>query len=177
MRALNRTERKVAVSNSTKASGPREIRKISSKDCWPLRLKLLRPGQSIETVQFEGDDWPGSLHLGAFMRLQGDETPCVGVLSLIARNELFEKSSKEFQLRGMAVEPSLQGQGVGAELLAEGIRWAKETGIHMIWCNARTPVLNFYRKFGFASEGEEFDIPLGGPHYRMRWGRETKVPD
>ena len=37
----------------------------------------------------------------------------------------------------------------------------------MVWCNARTPARGFYERYGFVAEGEEFELPDIGPHFRM----------
>jgi predicted GNAT family N-acyltransferase len=37
----------------------------------------------------------------------------------------------------------------------------------LLWCNARTPAVRFYQKQGWTPVGEEFDVPLAGPHVRM----------
>jgi predicted GNAT family N-acyltransferase len=67
----------------------------------------------------------------------------------------------------MATLPSQRGRGLGAELLASCLTHAREHGGRRVWCNARTPVLGFYERFGFAADGEEFDIPDLGPHVVM----------
>jgi hypothetical protein len=36
-----------------------------------------------------------------------------------------------------------------------------------VWCNARSPVVGFYAREGFATEGEEFVLPSIGPHFLM----------
>jgi hypothetical protein len=36
-----------------------------------------------------------------------------------------------------------------------------------VWCNARTPAAGFYGRAGFATEGEEFELPSIGPHFLM----------
>jgi len=37
----------------------------------------------------------------------------------------------------------------------------------MLWFNARTVAVPFYEKHGFATRGDEFEIPGVGPHYVM----------
>jgi hypothetical protein len=36
-----------------------------------------------------------------------------------------------------------------------------------LWCNARSPATEFYRKHGWQIIGDEFVIPTAGPHYKM----------
>jgi GNAT superfamily N-acetyltransferase len=68
----------------------------------------------------------------------------------------------------MAVDTDVQGQGVGAKVLALVHEVAKAQGYSAIWCNARTSALGFYTKQGWECLSEEFDIPDVGPHYKMQ---------
>ena len=71
------------------------------------------------------------------------------------------------QLRGMAVDPGYQKCGLGGRLLAEIERVAVESGVGLIWANARTPAAEFYRKNGWEIVSEMFEIPTAGPHFKM----------
>lgn len=127
-----------------------------------LRARVLRPGRPPGESRFAGDDDPGTIHLGAFI-----EGRCVGIATLVPE--------KGIRLRGMAVEPALQGQGIGAALVWRMQAIAQEAN-QELWCNARVPAVGFYEKLGWRTEGEPFDIPTVGPHYVMRWrpsARET----
>jgi hypothetical protein len=37
----------------------------------------------------------------------------------------------------------------------------------LAWCNARAGSFGFYERFGFRRDGEPFELPDIGPHYRM----------
>ena len=41
-------------------------------------------------------------------------------------------------------------------------------GCDVLWCNARSAAANFYRNLGFEVFSDEFDVPLYGPHYKMK---------
>lgn len=43
----------------------------------------------------------------------------------------------------------------------------KDKKVAIVWCNARVVALDFYRKLGFKTKGNEFDIPLIGGNYIM----------
>jgi GNAT superfamily N-acetyltransferase len=68
----------------------------------------------------------------------------------------------------MAVDPSMQGTGVGRLVLAEGMNAARESGSSLLWANARTSALGFYERMGWKVIGEEFIATDSGlPHYPM----------
>lgn len=120
-----------------------------------LRLAVLRPGQPSEAAVWALDDDPESVHLGAFL-----DGCCVGIASVVPEDR--------WRLRGMAVEPSLRGAGIGAALVAELQSRFGAAG-RPLWCNARTTAAGFYVRLGFVIEGEPFDVPGIGPHVVMRW--------
>ena len=61
------------------------------------------------------------------------------------------------QLKQMAVADGRQGKGVGSRLLAFAEAWARRGGYGMIILNARIGVEDFYKRHGYAAEGEPFD--------------------
>ncbi|MCU1377448.1 MAG: GCN5-related N-acetyltransferase, partial [Acidimicrobiales bacterium] len=89
-----------------------------------LRGRVLREGRTHEG--FPEDDQPGTFHLVA--RLDGR---VVGVASFIPRGDDL------WQLRGMAVEPDVQGHGVGRAVLAAGIERLRVAGARRLWANGR----------------------------------------
>jgi GNAT superfamily N-acetyltransferase len=134
------------------------VRRLTADDTpalHDLRLRILRPGLPPDAAIFPGDEQPTTIHLGAFI-----ESRCVGVLTLTRNNGL--------QLRGMAVDSTLQKRGVGAALLTEAHQVATAEGFSEIWCNARTSAIGFYERNGWRKEGLEFVITGVGPHYIMR---------
>ena len=72
-----------------------------------------------------------------------------------------------YKLRGMAIQPRSQRSGIGQALALACIAFAKENGAEILWCNARTCAIGFYRKLGFEILGGEIQIPDVGPHFRM----------
>jgi predicted GNAT family N-acyltransferase len=66
----------------------------------------------------------------------------------------------------MAVLPEWRGKGVGTALLSHLIEDAREQGMNQLVLNAQTSACDFYRRFHFEAEGEEF-IEAGIPHVRM----------
>ncbi|HSD48929.1 MAG TPA: diaminopimelate decarboxylase [Actinomycetota bacterium] len=57
---------------------------------------------------------------------------------------------------GMAVAADRRGRGIGAALLAEALRWAREVGVEKVELSVfpeNRPALLLYRRFGFVEEG------------------------
>lgn len=130
----------------------------------PLRTRVLRPHfPAGQLAHFEGDDLPHTHHFAAW---DGDEV--VAVLSLFL-NSMPDTTQDAWQLRGMAVAPEVQSQGVGTRLLEHAlIRQALvDPTITLVWCNARERAVPFYERHGFTIVSPIFEIEGVGPHYRM----------
>ena len=90
----------------------------------------------------------------ASWRLEGDflaevEGRIVGSLHI-------EPSHHGFGEIGMAVAHDWRGRGVGSALLAAGIDWARERGLHKLSLTVfphNAAAIALYRKFGFVEEG------------------------
>ena len=145
-----------------------EIRCIAPEQTHHLRSVVLRPGMPLEECVFLNDDAPATIHVGAI-----ENGRVVGIASFYheAMPLEFEKTgfanARAWRLRGMAVEPMRQGQGIGLKVLQFGIAEIARRGGSLLWCNARTVAMGFYRIAGFEVRGEEFDIPGVGPHFVM----------
>jgi GNAT superfamily N-acetyltransferase len=73
-----------------------------------------------------------------------------------------------WQLRGMATDPKFRGKGIGAKMLKVAEEKLRRTSpVRQLWCNARTPAIEFYKKQGWAVVSEEFEVPTAGPHFKM----------
>jgi ribosomal protein S18 acetylase RimI-like enzyme len=77
-------------------------------------------------------------------------------------------SSKEAQIRYMAVEEGLQGKGVGTIILKELEKSAKKKGTNHIILNARESAVGFYKKQGYRIVGKASTLFGVIPHYKMR---------
>lgn len=135
------------------------IRPVQACEIYDLRMAVLIAGTNRTTPQFPGDEEPGALHLGTF---DGDRI--VGCASFIPSEWMGEPA---WQLRGMATDPAYLGRGVGSAVLRYAEEILNERGATLLWCNARTSAVDFYRKQGWKTVSEEFEIRDVGPHYRM----------
>jgi GNAT superfamily N-acetyltransferase len=140
------------------------VRPMTSLEVRPLRLEVLRAGMVNQTVHFDGDDDPTTIHLGAFDQDQNN----VGVSTWMQRPFPLAEEHKALQLRGMATAVNVQGKGIGALLLVAGQSHGREVGAHLIWANARDAALNFYNRHGYSTVGEGFiETVTQLPHHKV----------
>jgi len=139
-----------------------EIRPITATEARTVRLPVLRAGLPPESAILDHDDDPGTRHFGAF------EGPrLVGVATFFAEPCPVRPGPRAWRLRGMATLADRQGHGAGSRLVAKGVETAKAADAALMWCNARVSARGFYEKLGFAAIGDEFDLPVAGPHFVM----------
>lgn len=147
-----------------------EIRPVCVEEMRWIRQQVLRPHQRVDEVRYEGEEDGSTIHLGAFLGVD-----LVGVAYLVHEsmpedghgNRGGSDCDRCWRLRGMAVLPPYQQQGIGRHLLEMCMTKLRASGGQRLWCYARTPARLFYEKVGFASRGEEFEIEKIGPHVMM----------
>jgi predicted GNAT family N-acyltransferase len=137
-----------------------QIKKISAEDTYPIRLEVLRKNIPLP-YKFNGDFDEDTFHLGAFKN-----NKLIAVSSFMkAKNNNFK--GEQYQLRGMATLVESQGTGAGKLMMKEAFLMLKKMNIDCLWCNARIIAVDFYKKQGLETFGEQFEIPLVGNHYVM----------
>jgi predicted GNAT family N-acyltransferase len=130
----------------------------SVADVLPLRARVLRPGQPIDVARYDIDADPATVHVAA-RDADGRVISCATVFP-----EPFD-DEPAWRLRGMATDVAWQGRGVGSAVLARVIDDVRRAGGEVLWCNARVAALGLYRRAGFVTVGEEFEVTGIGPHY------------
>ncbi len=138
------------------------IIEITATDTYPIRHIVLRVGKPIESCHFEGDELVSTCHLGYFLNNQ-----LIGVISLFEAKNLLLGGEKSFQIRGMAVLDSHQKKGIGYALIKEAEAFCKKQKTTLIWFNARTSAVGFYKTMDYEIVGPEFEIKDVGPHFLM----------
>jgi GNAT superfamily N-acetyltransferase len=129
----------------------------------PLRHRILRPTEPESSVVYPTDDAPEAVHFGAFV---GDTLSAVASLNAEPPPDVSDPSM--WRLRGMATAPEVRRKGHGAALVRACVEHVRLRGGGVIWCNARTTASPFYIAQGFDVEGEAFEMPNIGLHYRMK---------
>ncbi len=138
-----------------------DVRRASLEEIFALRHRELRPGLPAGTAAFEGDDDPGTRHLGAFLPGTGD---AVGCASLMPRAWQAETA---YQLRGMATRADLARRGIGTAVLRFAEADVPHSAATVLWCHARLHAVAFYAGLGWEAVSDVFDIPTVGPHRTM----------
>jgi predicted N-acetyltransferase YhbS len=142
-----------------------EVRELSAEETHALRRAVSADGRTdLPTMRHELDATPGSWHLGAV-----DATGCVVATSsfYLVPCPLRPEVQPAIQLQFMAVDPMVQGKGVGSAVLIEAIRRLKATDAVLLWASARDTALPFYERFGFTTAQESGFTPVetGRPHH------------
>lgn len=96
---------------------------------------------------------PVCLHVVVY----NDENDPIGTGRLLPNNHIGR----------LAVLKAYRGSGVGAVILEKLIQAAKKREVDEVALHAQLHAKNFYEKYGFIAEGDEFD-EAGIPHIAMR---------
>lgn len=139
-----------------------QVRRAKPQDVIDLRHAVLRAGLPRETAIFPGDDSPATVHVVAV----DEKDAVVGCATIVPS---VWDGHNAWQLRGMAVAPAMQRSGVGGLMLKALQRIAHESAgdVRLMWCNARSPAVGFYRRHGWTVASDEFVIETAGPHVKM----------
>lgn len=139
------------------------IRKISAEEAQPLRAAILRPGVPFEASVYPLDYEQQSLHMGAF---EGSEL--VTVASIFHEPPPGETNPQAWRLRGMVTLPEVQRRGYGRAVLLQCIAYVARQHGTLLWCNARSDAVDFYRKLQFETVGGEEKTARGTSYIRMK---------
>jgi GNAT superfamily N-acetyltransferase len=132
-----------------------QFKQINATDTYAVRHPVLRNGLPLESCAFDQDEDSKTIHLAAYL-----ENKAVGVLTLLP-------NSKDVQLRGMAVLTHHQGEGIGKQLLAKAEALVADLDHNSVWMNARLIAIPFYASCGYQKQGDAFELPYGGTHFKM----------
>lgn len=139
-----------------------KLKNISSEEIRTLRHKVLRQGKPFSTTIYQRDNCIETFHL-AFMK---DNVP-ISCATFYPENTSLISSKRAYRLRGMATIKEHRKKGYGKKIMSKAIEEIKKRKGDFLWCNARLVAVEFYKKLGFSSKGEQFNISDIGPHYFM----------
>ena len=86
---------------------------------------------------------------------------------VLAVGRLEKLNAQQGQIRYMAVDEQMQGQGLGQQIICELESHASKLGITEICLNAREQAIGFYQKLGYQNLGYAHTLFDDVKHYRM----------
>ncbi|MFH6969461.1 GNAT family N-acetyltransferase [Flavobacterium sp. FlaQc-28] len=138
------------------------IKEIPSKETYIVRQPVLRKGKPIESCIFEGDDLETTHHFGLFQNEN-----LTGIISLFTKSNPIFAENLQGQIRGMAILENYQKKGFGEALVKHCEDYCRQNKVDLIWFNARTAAVGFYKRMNYEALGEPFEIKDVGEHYLM----------
>lgn len=137
------------------------VERVTFDDIHDLRVRVLRKGTPATHANYPEDQYDDVVHLA--IRINEE---------VVATSTWFSKECPELpgqsavQLKGMAVDDSLQTTGYGRALIEAGMLRALERQATLVWARARDSAVGFYEKCGFRVVGDGFiDEPTAMPHH------------
>lgn len=143
--------------------------RVPPSDTWELRQAVLRPHETIGQQALPDDDQPST---GSFAAIneRGEVVSTARVAPACPPFSLGGNGPDDvptWQVRGMATRDDVRNIGIGSAVLGRVIDYVAERGGGILWCNARLPAMNLYRRAGFVEQGDAWEDPDIGPHVVM----------
>lgn len=136
-----------------------EFRKVERKDLeevFPLLQQLTEIDYSSRN---KGVCWNLFLENNSSNGIVGlYEGKVVAYGAIVIENKIRGESAGHIE--DIVVDKSMRGKNVGVDLIKELVEIAKEKGCYRITLNCDEPLLNFYKKNGFATKENEITLKL-----------------
>jgi GNAT superfamily N-acetyltransferase len=145
------------------------IDRVPAADTWELRRAVLRPHQRPDEMALADDDHP----LTATFAAVDERDRAIGTGRVgpdpppSSLGDEIGGGQPAWRLRGMATREDARQAGIGSAVLLRIVGHVAEHGGGLLWCNARVPAVNLYRRAGFVEHGPAWDDPAIGPHVVM----------
>jgi len=139
-----------------------KIKLIKTVQTYPIRHKILRPGQSIESCYYPYDEDKDTFHLGVF-----EQDNLVSIASFYKETRGENENKISYRIRGMATFPPYRNKGNAKAMIKFAIEQIKKSGGETIWCNARVSATGLYSKIGMKIISKPFEIAGIGIHVVM----------
>ena len=138
------------------------VRRITLGRAKPVRNEVLRRGTPTREANYDGDDDPRTVHIGAER-----DGRVVATSTWVIAAWQGDPTAAAVQLRGMAVLDEMQRGGVGTALIDAGLAHARDVGARYVWAKARDTALAFYEGCGLSTVGDSFVEPASGLPHRL----------
>jgi predicted GNAT family N-acyltransferase len=120
-----------------------------------LRVEILRKPLGLDFSESDIEADKKDLLIGAF-----DDGRIIGCCVLT------HESGETIRLRQMAVKNTIQGKGVGQQILRFAEIMAKDKGYNTLSMHARDTAIGFYEKQGYKVVGDPF-LEVTIPHHKL----------
>jgi GNAT superfamily N-acetyltransferase len=117
---------------------------VEPSTLYELRRRVLRGDDPNKTVIDPRDDEATSLHVGGFL-----DSRLIVSASFFPSTSPVRQELETYQLRYMATDFDVQGNGYGAVVLATASEILRSQGVQQLWANARNTALGFYLATGW----------------------------
>lgn len=121
------------------------MQRVDSLQLHELRRRVLRGDDPEKSVVDPRDDDDTSLHFGGFV----DDRLVVSA-SFFPSVAPVNDTLLTYQLRYMATDFDVQGNGYGAEVLRYAENNLRALGVEQVWANGRDSALGFYARTGWS---------------------------
>lgn len=121
-----------------------EIKRVASEELHDLRRRVLRNNDPMADVGDPRDSELSAEHYAGV--LDGRVVVCA---SVYPSESPIHPERTTYQLRYMAADFDVQGQGLGARVLNSICESLKIRGVQEVWANGRDTALGFYRRLGW----------------------------
>lgn len=133
-----------------------DFQSIEYEQMVSLRYEVLRKPLGLEFTNEDLEQDAHDILIGAF---DDDVILACCILSKV--------DDKTCRLRQMAVKNTLQGKGIGGNLLIFAENIARERGFTSLHMHARQSAVGFYEKLGYHVCSDEF-LEVSIPHFEMK---------
>ena len=138
------------------------IKQVNVEIIRPLRNLVLRPGQPIESTDYNRDKEFQTLHYANII----NQKVC-SISTFYPEPIPAIEASVAYRLRGMATHPNYRRQGLARAMMHQAMVDIQKLGCDLLWCKARLVAIDFYESLGFMKIGQIYEIEGIGPHYTM----------
>ena len=138
------------------------IEQVDVEKIRPLRSLVLRPGQPIESTDYDRDKDQHTLHYAVVK-----ESEIISIATFYPEPMVEIQAVKAYRLRGMATHPSFRRQGLASAMMIQAMADIQQLQGDLIWCKARLVAIEFYESLGFVKIGPIYDKEGIGPHFTM----------
>ena len=140
-----------------------KVKLIPPESTYNIRNKVLWPHKKLENCNLSIDKLHSTFHFGSYL---DNNLISIGTF-LKEKNINFNTTIKQYRLRAMGTLKLYEGNNGGKYLIDFAKKYLKEKNIDLIWCDAREIAIPFYKKIGFKSTGNIYEIPIIGRHKLM----------